>query len=50
VVKACFRIIAHGKESGPWGEKMTALAEVARKRGHIESQFERGDSVTGQAV
>jgi alpha/beta superfamily hydrolase len=26
----CF---AHGKESGPWGTKITHLAEVARKRG-----------------
>ncbi|QIT56932.1 alpha/beta hydrolase [Aquisalimonas sp. 2447] len=26
----CF---AHGKESGPWGRKITALAEVARARG-----------------
>lgn len=27
----CF---AHGKESGPWGTKITQLAEVARKRGY----------------
>lgn len=27
----CF---AHGKESGPWGTKITHLAEVARKRGY----------------
>jgi alpha/beta superfamily hydrolase len=26
----CF---AHGKESGPWGTKITRLAEVARRRG-----------------
>lgn len=26
----CF---AHGKESGPWGRKITRLAEVARERG-----------------
>lgn len=26
----CF---AHGKESGPWGTKITFLAEIARKRG-----------------
>lgn len=26
----CF---AHGKESGPWGRKITALADVARHRG-----------------
>ncbi|EAR22408.1 alpha/beta fold hydrolase [Nitrococcus mobilis] len=24
---------AHGKESGPWGYKITALAELARRRG-----------------
>lgn len=24
---------AHGKESGPWGYKVTALAEMARRRG-----------------
>ncbi len=29
---------AHGKESGPWGRKITALAAVARDRGHaVES-------------
>lgn len=27
----CF---AHGKESGPWGTKITHLAEVARRRGY----------------
>lgn len=27
----CF---AHGKESGPWGTKITHLAEIARKRGY----------------
>ena len=26
----CF---SHGKESGPWGTKITALAEIAMKRG-----------------
>ncbi len=29
---------AHGKESGPWGTKIQALAEVARAKGcHVES-------------
>lgn len=29
---------AHGKESGPWGTKITALAKVARDKGfHVES-------------
>jgi len=29
---------AHGKESGPWGTKITALAQVAKAKGfHVES-------------
>ncbi len=29
---------AHGKESGPWGKKITALAKIARKKGfQVES-------------
>lgn len=33
----------HGKESGPWGDKITRLAESARKRGfHVESLDYRG--------
>ncbi len=29
---------AHGKESGPWGEKITRLAEIAKLKGfHVES-------------
>jgi alpha/beta superfamily hydrolase len=27
-------VFAHGKESGPWGTKITTLAEVAKRRGH----------------
>ena len=27
-------VFAHGKESGPWGTKITALAEIAKRRGH----------------
>ena len=35
-------VFSHGKESGPWGTKITALAEVARGLGwHIESVEER---------
>ena len=31
-------VFAHGKESGPWGTKITRLAEVARQRGYaVES-------------
>jgi hypothetical protein len=36
-------IFAHGKESGPWGEKILALANVARSHGHaVESPDFRG--------
>lgn len=29
---------AHGKDSGPWGEKITRLAEIAKLKGfHVES-------------
>lgn len=27
-------VFAHGKESGPWGTKITRLAEIARARGY----------------
>lgn len=30
-------VFAHGKESGPWGTKITQLAEVARHRGYAVS-------------
>lgn len=26
---------AHGRESGPWGRKISVLAEIARDRGHV---------------
>lgn len=40
---------SHGKESGPWGRKITQLAEIAKKHGYqVESidytQFENPDS------
>ena len=36
-------VFSHGKESGPWGTKITALAEVARVRGWaVESVDYRG--------
>jgi alpha-beta hydrolase superfamily lysophospholipase len=36
-------IFAHGKESGPWGEKIVALADVARSHGYaVESPDFRG--------
>lgn len=28
-------VFAHGKESGPWGTKITTLAEVAKRRGYV---------------
>jgi pimeloyl-ACP methyl ester carboxylesterase len=38
--QVCF---SHGKESGPWGSKITALADVARGRGYaVESLDYRG--------
>ena len=41
--KLPFVMFAHGKESGPWGDKIIALAEIARKRGHeVESPDFRG--------
>ena len=27
-------VFSHGKESGPWGRKISALAEVARSEGY----------------
>ena len=30
-------VFAHGKESGPWGTKITHLAEVAKRRGYAVS-------------
>ncbi|MFN5011576.1 MAG: alpha/beta hydrolase [Gammaproteobacteria bacterium] len=43
-------VFSHGKESGPWGTKITALAEVARAAGwSVESVDYRGiDSAEGR--
>jgi pimeloyl-ACP methyl ester carboxylesterase len=43
-------VFSHGKESGPWGTKITALAEVARGLGwRVESVDYRGlESVEGR--
>ena len=27
-------VFSHGKDSGPWGSKITALAETARSEGY----------------
>jgi pimeloyl-ACP methyl ester carboxylesterase len=36
-------VFSHGKDSGPWGRKITALAEVARSEGYeVESVDYRG--------
>ena len=36
-------VFSHGKESGPWGAKITAMAEVARAEGYeVESVDYRG--------
>src|SRR5579885_3775643 len=34
VVAARHVVFSHGKESGPWGRKIAALAEVARSEGY----------------
>lgn len=43
-------VFSHGKESGPWGTKITALAEVAREGGwSVESVDYRGiDTAPGR--
>ncbi len=44
----CF---SHGKESGPWGTKISAMAETARRRGcRIESLDYRGMEDPGTRV
>ncbi len=40
---ARYVVFSHGKESGPWGTKITAMAEVARAEGYeVESVDYRG--------
>jgi predicted esterase len=43
-------VFSHGKDSGPWGRKITALADVARSEGYgVESVDYRGiDAVKGR--
>jgi len=43
-------VFSHGKDSGPWGKKITALADVARGEGYdVESVDYRGiDSARGR--
>jgi pimeloyl-ACP methyl ester carboxylesterase len=44
-------VFSHGKDSGPWGRKITALADVARSEGYdVESVDYRGiESVKGRS-
>jgi pimeloyl-ACP methyl ester carboxylesterase len=40
---SCTVVFSHGKESGPWGRKITAMAALARELGHsVESIDYRG--------
>jgi len=49
IIKAVY--FNHGKESGPWGDKITALAEVAREHGYgVESLDYSGLSDPAQRV
>ena len=43
-------VFSHGKDSGPWGKKITALADVARAEGYeVESVDYRGiETVRGR--
>jgi len=45
-------VFSHGKESGPWGKKITAMAETARSAGYaVESIDYRGiDTVEGRVA
>jgi pimeloyl-ACP methyl ester carboxylesterase len=44
-------VFSHGKESGPWGAKIGAMAEVARELGHaVESVDYRGLDDPGARV
>jgi pimeloyl-ACP methyl ester carboxylesterase len=44
-------VFSHGKESGPWGRKITALAAIARSEGYeVESVDYRGiETVRGRS-
>ena len=42
-------IFSHGKESGPWGSKITALAEIARKSAFPNSIDVESIDYTGTA-
>lgn len=38
-------IFSHGKESGPWGSKITRLADVAKQRGYAVESIDYSDTV-----
>src|ERR1700693_1495026 len=44
-------VFSHGKDSGPWGKKITALVDVARSEGYeVESVDYRGlESIKGRS-
>ena len=44
-------VFSHGKDSGPWGTKITALAETARGEGYeVESVDYRGVELPADRV
>jgi pimeloyl-ACP methyl ester carboxylesterase len=44
-------VFSHGRESGPWGAKITALAETARSEGYeVESVDYRGSNDPGERI
>src|SRR5579871_1683635 len=44
-------VFSHGRDSGPWGRKITALADIARSEGYqVESVDYRGiDTLKGRS-
>ena len=44
-------VFSHGRDSGPWGKKITALADVARSEGYeVESVDYRGiEAIKGRS-
>ena len=51
IAAGCTVCFSHGKESGPWGTKITAMAEIARRRGFsVESIDYRGMEDPGERV
>lgn len=42
-------IFAHGKESGPWGSKILALADIAREFGYVVDSPDYSDLSEAQS-